>query len=108
VSRILHLEDDLAVLESFKIAVEGQHIVVPCRSLSEANETVVSPSIFVCGPLGKNSDGLIFALEKAREGKKVLVLADRRKFSRLPFLSVSALSDKAEVLRTIARVMAGG
>jgi DNA-binding NtrC family response regulator len=108
VNQILHLEDDEGVRTAFKNAVQDHYEIISCTSTEEALERGNKVSLYVCGPLGKHWDGILFALEKQSEGVPVLVLDESRKFSKLPFLSTSRLRDPGEVIQKIITILTKG
>lgn len=104
---VLLLEDDRELRKKILALLVGAgHSVISCQTVSEAREIAGHVDLYVCGPLGKHSDGLVFALEKADQDKRVVIVANRRKFSRLPFVSHQQLKDK-EAGHIFKRIMAG-
>ena len=107
-ARILHLEDDDRVRKKFADALRGTgHMVIQCDNLRDAF-AAEDVDLYVCGLLGKYSDGLGFATEMVERGKKVLTLSDRQKFSRIPFLDVNTLySNEDRIVERIKELLAG-
>ena len=107
-SKILVLYEDSVIRSHISSILTGEgHEVVECDSADcpEAKDKTID--LYICGQLGKYSDGLIFAAERAMEDKKVLVLSDRRKFSRIPFLGIQLLTKKEAVIEEINAVLEG-
>lgn len=50
-------------------------------------------------------NGYLFALERMGEGKKVIILADRHKFTRVPYLSRSESRNPDTVRSAIAELL---
>lgn len=92
-ARVLHLDDSQELRKQVRELLDtSEHQVISCSSEDEARSVSGPLDLFICGPLGKHSDGLIFALDKSGEGSKILILAGKRKFSGLPFFSTTLLS----------------
>ncbi len=114
-AKILVLDDDACVGDRLsKILTSTSNEVSVCRSVSdaetaEANTPTGHFDLYICGPVGKYSDGLIFALDRAQKGRKVVIVANRRKFSRLPFLNKGELQSKdGRVSSLISHILTGG
>jgi DNA-binding response OmpR family regulator len=109
-ARILHLEDDLAITKRLSaILRQDGHIVTTHTALEDAQIDRGVYDLYICGTLGRYSDGLSFALKKKEAGETVLILANRRKFSRLPFINTSSLIHGSLVVQSrIREILAGG
>jgi len=109
-ARILHLEDNSKVLAKVaKILGDAGHEVVAHTSFKDAKQDKRPYDLYICGQLGKYSDGLIFALDKIEKGSKVVVLSYKQKFSRLPYIDARYLDlQPSKVLEMCTEVMAEG
>jgi DNA-binding NtrC family response regulator len=111
-ARILHLEDNEHVREKLKTLLQKEgHQVVGFDCHKKALEAHLKESfdLYVCGQLGKYSDGLAFAADMQHQNKKVLVISDKQKFSKIPYLSVYFVSRKGEYLLGVVRkILTGG
>jgi hypothetical protein len=109
VARIFHLEDDLRIRKKFAQVMEKSGHTVVGVSILPLVIDVLDFDLYVCGPLGKYSDGLGFAAEMKHKGKKVVILSDRLKFSRIPYIGVHTLtSNKEGVIQKINEILAEG
>lgn len=109
-ARILHLEDNPQVLAKVaKLLGEAGHNVVAHTSFNSAKKDKRPYDLYICGSLGKYSDGLIFALGRVERGFRVVVLAPKRKFSRLRFINVGDLDLlPSRILEMFEEVLAEG
>lgn len=106
-ARILHLEDDCRIRKKvLKLLGDAGHEVVSCSSISEVPNGGLF-DLYICGPLGKYSDGLSFATDRRAEGKRVIILAHRRKFSMVPFIGLADLRNKKLALWTLGQALVG-
>jgi DNA-binding response OmpR family regulator len=107
-AKILILYEDSVIRSHLSsILKEEGYKVVECDSVDSAEAKGTGIDLFICGQLGKYSDGLLFAAEKAMEGKRVLILADRRKFSRIPFMGIQLLTNREALLEEVETALAG-
>jgi DNA-binding response OmpR family regulator len=107
-ARILHLEDDEKVRKRFAEIVELDGHEVEGFDKVPDIEDVPNYDLYVCNQMGRHSDGLSLAAELAGKGKKVLILSDRRKFSRIPFYSTHGLKNSDRVRLVIREMVTGG
>ncbi len=107
-ARILVLQEDSRVRKKL-LALFSSHgdTVVLCFTLSMAHAASGEFDLYVCSALGKHSDGLVFALEKAEKGGKVVVVGHRQKFSRIPFVNIERLAGE-NAYEAFELIMAGG
>ncbi|MDQ3089611.1 MAG: hypothetical protein M3Q24_00455 [bacterium] len=105
-AKILHLEEDPAIRKKMRdILTKSGHQVTSVDAINEA-ATSGGYNLYVCGPLNKQSDGLGFAVDMLGRGRKVLIMASLRKFSRVRFLSTHALSNTKYVRGFIESLLA--
>jgi DNA-binding NtrC family response regulator len=93
--RVLVLHDDKSVRERLNnILVASGYQVVVCDSLGmfEKIENSVF-DLYLCGQLGKYSDGLISALDLHDSGKKVIIVGKKKKFSKIPFMNTQGMTN---------------
>ena len=110
-ARILHLEDDSEVRVRFRaLMAEEGHEVTTFRSCKKALEAHKQESfdLYVCGQLGKYSDGLAFAADMQQQNEKVLIISDKQKFSKIPYVSVHLLTHRGDYIRERIRMMVTG
>lgn len=106
---ILVLHDEKNVRERLcNVLVAHGYQVVVCASLKEFRKLDKSNfELYICGQLGKYSDGLIFALDLHDSGKKVVIVGKKRKFSRLPFMDIHGMTD-LQIKTAVEQHVAGG
>ena len=103
------LHDDASVRERLsRILGPTGYRVVTCASTEEASKHDARTfDLYLCGQMGKYSDGLIYALDAKDKGAKVVIVSERKKFNQFPLLNVGAISDQ-RVLEEIRKYLAGG
>ncbi len=107
----LHLEENPQIRAAVARVFEGTgHELVQCETVEEAHRKSKDRQfdLYLCGALGKYSDGLIFAVEMHALGRGVVAVGQKRKFSRIPFLSTGELQDRASVLVFLEEIVAEG
>ncbi len=105
-AKILHLEEDPAIRKKMQdILSKSGHQVTSVNAINGV-ATSGGYNLYVCGPLNKQSDGLGFAVDMLGMGRKVLIIAPLRKFSRVRFLSTHALNNKEYVKGFIESLLA--
>ncbi len=107
-SRIVHLEDNLEKRLLLRdILSQDGHEVIGASSIVEARDVAGQVDLYLCAQLGKYSDGLSFATEMLELGRKVIILSDRRKFHKIPFISYGSLFSPEVVLKKVREALAG-
>lgn len=103
---LLHEESGVRARASALLVTAG-HEVAEYDSVPEAHEDTRAFDLYICGQLGKYSDGLAFATDMVALGRKALILSERHKFSRIPFFSSLLLSDGAQLILRVENILAG-
>lgn len=105
---ILVLHDDASVRERLsKILKPIGFRVVTCASTEEASKHDARTfDLYLCGQMGKYSDGLIYALDAKDKGAKVVIISERKKFHQFPLLHIGAISDQ-RVVEEVEKQLAG-
>ncbi len=105
--KILHLEENPIIRKRIKdILRNTDHQVTSVNTIEDAEEAG-EQNLYICGELNQYSDGLGFATEQLVRGRKALIVAPRRKFSRIPYVSTYALNNGAKVRELIETLLAG-
>lgn len=108
--RILVLHDEELVRKRlYRIMVARSYQVAVCASIEELDKRndKYSFDLYLCGQLGKYSDGLISALDLHDLGKKVVIVGEKAKFSKFPLLRIKGVHDK-QIKNAIEQHLAGG
>ena len=81
-ANILHVDASVVVREAISKAAQMLgHSVVSLASVPDTDQHFENIDLYICdGEIGVYFDGLLYALEQAENGNKVLILAQRRKF----------------------------
>jgi len=104
-ARIIHLENNPGVAKTLaRILKKEGHSVTSVYKVDEVSNGF---DLYICGSLNKYSDGLLMAAEYQGRGAKVLILASKRKFSRIPFLSTHSLRNRKIVAEVVKNLLAG-
>lgn len=107
-AKILVLHESPEVRERLNAILRDKgHEMVTCASLVEAQVHDAPFDLYICGQLGKYSDGLAYAAHMREHGAKVLIVGDLRKFSRMPYLNTYALKDREMAQQAIDSALAG-
>lgn len=105
--RVLHLEASARIRSRFRDLMEvAGHTVCSFDTYTKAKKNKENFDLYVVG----NLNGVLgpdFALEKKMDNKRVLMLAQIQKLSRMPFASYDVLSDSNSLKQKIAEIMAG-
>lgn len=106
--RVMHLEAG-KVIQRRLISIMSRvgHAVVTYSDYESAIKDTGDYDLYVVGHLN-GVHGPDFALDKIMQGKKVLVLAEVQKLSKVPYASYDALVNKETLMEKIDEVMTGG
>jgi hypothetical protein len=108
---ILHLEKNPEVRKTVKeLLTKAGHEVIGVDSVDEAQVLKKVFDLFICaGDIDKHFDGLLFALDRAHEKARILILAETHKFKRIAFFPINSLGKRgAEFVRTCEEAIQGG
>ena len=103
--KILVLHDNRGVREKLAKALSSLYDVTVFESVSKAKEDEGLYDLYVCGQMGKYSDGLSYALDKKAVSSKVLIVGSKRKFSLIPFLGTGELKFAEKILKKVEEVL---
>jgi DNA-binding NtrC family response regulator len=107
-AKILVLHEDPVIRAHLSAILEAEgHKTVMCASIDEAKQNEQDIDLFLCGQLGKYSDGLLYAAEKAMSNRRVLIVGEYVKFTRIPFLDTNTLTRREAVVRVVGEALAG-
>lgn len=105
-ARVLHVEDDPEIRKLVAdIFAMTNYELSQFDSVESAERSGGGYDLYICGTMGKHSDGLIFALTQEERGNRVIVIADQQKFTRLPFLATARLRQKENALKALEHAL---
>lgn len=100
-ARILHLEAD----ESFRkkisdaLKISGHEVVSVCDA-TDAEKNRDAFDLYIISEITYDPyfSGLLFALHVTEKGGKVLLMSEKKKFSKFPFIPISAIGKLPSVV----------